>query len=92
VFSLVTVLWCIYGYSLAFTEGNAFVGGFDRLFLKGAIVDGFMSPVAAAERPFASGLTGATTSSARCVILGRLAQPIRCIRTSSGPSASNVSP
>jgi Amt family ammonium transporter len=35
VFSLVTVLWCIYGYSLAFTEGNAFFGGFDRVFLKG---------------------------------------------------------
>ena len=34
-FSLITVLWCIYGYSLAFTEGNAFFGGFDRLFLKG---------------------------------------------------------
>ena len=36
VFSLITVLWCVYGYSLAFTEGNAFFGGFDRLFLKGA--------------------------------------------------------
>src|SRR5512138_839650 len=35
VFSLVTVLWCLYGYSLAFTEGNAFFGGFDRLFLHG---------------------------------------------------------
>ena len=35
VFSLITVLWCVYGYSLAFTEGNAFFGGFDRLFLKG---------------------------------------------------------
>ena len=35
VFSLVTVLWCIYGYSLAFTEGNKFFGGFDRLFLNG---------------------------------------------------------
>jgi Amt family ammonium transporter len=35
VFSLVTVLWCIYGYSLAFTEGNAYFGGFDRLFLRG---------------------------------------------------------
>jgi Amt family ammonium transporter len=35
VFSLITVLWCVYGYSLAFTEGNAFIGGFDRLFLKG---------------------------------------------------------
>ena len=34
-FSLVVVLWCIYGYSLAFTEGNSFIGGFDRLFLSG---------------------------------------------------------
>ena len=35
VFSLITVLWCIYGYSLTFTEGNSFFGGLDRLFLKG---------------------------------------------------------
>jgi Amt family ammonium transporter len=34
-FSMITVLWVIYGYSLAFTEGNRFFGGFDRLFLKG---------------------------------------------------------
>src|SRR4029078_11882528 len=33
VFSLITVLWCVYGYSLAFTEGNAFFGSLDRLFL-----------------------------------------------------------
>ena len=35
VFSLIVVLWCVYGYSLAFTEGNQFIGGFDRLFLRG---------------------------------------------------------
>ncbi|HUL97764.1 MAG TPA: ammonia channel protein, partial [Usitatibacter sp.] len=39
VFSLVTVLWCIYGYSVGFTQGSGslspFFGGFDRLFLKG---------------------------------------------------------
>ena len=34
-FSLIVVLWAVYGYSLAFTEGNAFIGGLDRLFLKG---------------------------------------------------------
>ncbi len=34
-FSMIVVLWCLYGYSLAFTEGNAFFGGFDRLFMKG---------------------------------------------------------
>ena len=35
IFALIVVLWVIYGYSLAFTQGNAFIGGFDRLFLKG---------------------------------------------------------
>lgn len=35
VFALVIVLWCIYGYSIAFTEKTAFFGGFDRLFLNG---------------------------------------------------------
>ncbi len=34
-FSLIVVLWFIYGYSLAFTEGSAYIGGFDRLFMKG---------------------------------------------------------
>jgi Amt family ammonium transporter len=35
VFSLVAVLWALYGYSLAFTPGNAFIGGFDRVFAAG---------------------------------------------------------
>jgi len=34
-FSLITVLWCVYGYSLAFTEGNPIIGGLSRLFLSG---------------------------------------------------------
>ncbi|MCC6869011.1 MAG: ammonia channel protein, partial [Burkholderiales bacterium] len=49
VFSLVSVLWCVYGYSIAFTEGNAYFGGFDRLFLSG-VVD-------AAKGEFAMGAT-----------------------------------
>ena len=36
---LASVLWMIVGYSLAFAEGNAFVGGFDYLFLAGMSVD-----------------------------------------------------
>jgi Amt family ammonium transporter len=35
IFSVITVLWAVYGYSLAFTEGSAFIGKFDRLFLSG---------------------------------------------------------
>ena len=34
-FSMIVVLWFIYGYSLAFTEGGPFFGGWDRLFMKG---------------------------------------------------------
>jgi ammonium transporter, Amt family len=34
-FSLIVVLWVIYGYSFAFTEGNQFIGGTDRLMMKG---------------------------------------------------------
>lgn len=39
VFSMMAVLWAIYGYSIAFTEGNAFFGGFSKLFLKGITPD-----------------------------------------------------
>jgi Amt family ammonium transporter len=39
IFSLITVLWFIYGYSLAFTESGAFFGGLDRLFMKGMTPD-----------------------------------------------------
>ncbi|HCY61300.1 MAG TPA: ammonia channel protein [Oxalobacteraceae bacterium] len=39
VFSLVVVLWCIYGYSLAFTTGGSFIGSFDRLFLSGITIE-----------------------------------------------------
>ena len=35
VFALIIVLWCLYGYSLAFTPGSAFIGGFDRAMLNG---------------------------------------------------------
>ncbi len=35
IFSLVSLLWAIYGYSLAFSGEGKFFGGFDKLFLKG---------------------------------------------------------
>ncbi len=34
-FALVCVLWMLYGYSLAFSTGNAFFGGFSNAMLKG---------------------------------------------------------
>ncbi len=32
---LVTIIWAVVGYSLAFGHGNMFVGGFEHLFLRG---------------------------------------------------------
>lgn len=31
----ITIVWYVCGYSLAFTEGNFFIGGFDKVFLHG---------------------------------------------------------
>jgi ammonium transporter, Amt family len=36
---LVTVLWTIVGYSIAFTEGTPFFGGFGRFLLNGMMID-----------------------------------------------------
>lgn len=39
VFSLLVLLWVAYGYSLAFAGGGAWIGSFDKVFLKGVGVD-----------------------------------------------------
>ncbi len=56
IFAVIIVLWCVYGYSLAFTEGNAFIGKFDRVLLSG-IFD-----------PFKASFTTAATFSKGVVI------------------------
>jgi ammonium transporter, Amt family len=47
-FAMIVVLWALYGYSFAFTEGNPFFGGTDRLFMKGLFdpVSGIFTPAA----------------------------------------------
>nr|WP_201703985.1 ammonium transporter [Paraburkholderia kirstenboschensis] len=39
VFCLLGVLWAVYGYSIAFTDGNAFFGGLSKMFLAGITPD-----------------------------------------------------
>jgi Amt family ammonium transporter len=39
VSSVIYVLWVIYGYTVAFSGGSPFFGGFDKLFLKGITPD-----------------------------------------------------
>jgi Amt family ammonium transporter len=47
--ALVTVLWALFGYSLAFGSGNRYLGGLDHLFLRG--VGGAPDPAYAATIP-----------------------------------------
>jgi Amt family ammonium transporter len=47
--SMVTILWGLFGYSLAFGSGNSFIGGFEHLFLRG--VGGDPNPDYAATLP-----------------------------------------
>jgi Amt family ammonium transporter len=80
VFSMILVLWVIYGYSLAFNGGNAFIGNLDKLFLKGVTKDSlaatFTAGVALPEYVFVvfqstfAGITGA-------LIVGSFAERMR---------------
>ncbi len=85
VFSLITVLWCVYGYSLAFTEGNAFFGGFDRLFLSGtfdaakgefATAATFSKGVVIPELVFVA-FQATFAAITVCLILGALAERVK---------------
>lgn len=84
VFSLVTILWVIYGYSLAFTSGGegigAFIGGFSKAFLAGVTTDStadtFTKGVAIPEMVFiAFQLTFACITPA--LIVGAFAERIK---------------
>ena len=84
-FSLMVVLWFVYGYSLAFTPGNAILGGWDRLFMRGlwdnatgsfANAATFSKGVVIPEMVFAAfqaSFAGITC----CLIVGSFAERIR---------------
>jgi Amt family ammonium transporter len=84
-FSLIVVIWCVYGYSLAFTEGNAFFGGLDRLFLKGtfdsakgefAMAATFSKGVVIPELVFVA-FQATFAAITCCLILGALAERVK---------------
>ena len=41
IFSLISILWSVYGYSLAFTGDGKFIGSFEKLFLNGVTTETF---------------------------------------------------
>lgn len=79
VFSLVAVLWALYGYSLAFTEGNAFIGGFDRLWaqgINGSLAATFTKGVYIPELAFFV-FQGAFASITCALIIGAFAERVK---------------
>ncbi len=77
IFSLISVLWAVYGYSIAFTPGGAFFGGFDRLFLAGLTPEAmgatFSKGVVIPEFAFFS-FQGAFATITCCLIIGAFAE------------------
>ena len=80
VFSLISVLWVIYGYSAAFTAGNPFIGSFDKIFLKGVIPDSvaatFSKGVVIPELTFVS-FQGTFAAITTALIIGAFAERIK---------------
>ncbi|MDE3071998.1 MAG: ammonium transporter [Pseudomonadota bacterium] len=80
VFSMILVLWVVYGYSLAFDSGSAVIGDLHKLFLRGVtkdtLADTFTASVKLPEYVFIAfqstfaGITGA-------LIVGSLAERMR---------------
>ncbi|WP_288407722.1 ammonium transporter [uncultured Herbaspirillum sp.] len=80
IFSLIYILWFVYGYSIAFTEGNAFFGGFDRLFLHGLTGDSntgtFSKGVVIPELAFVA-FQGAFAAITVALIIGSFAERVK---------------
>ncbi|MDD2668597.1 ammonium transporter [Zoogloea sp.] len=80
VFSLISVLWVLYGYSIAFTEGSAFFGSLDKVLLKGITPDSvaatFSKGVVISEFIYVA-FQGAFAAITVALILGAFAERIK---------------
>ena len=76
IFSLISILWAIYGYSLAFSGEGKFFGGFDKIFLKGVTVDTFGALATIPEHVFVS-FQGTFAAITVALIVGAFAERIK---------------
>ncbi len=76
VFSLVSILWALYGYSLAFSGEGNFFGGFDKLFLKGVTQETFGALATIPEYVFIA-FQGTFAAITCCLIVGAFAERIK---------------
>ena len=80
IFALISVLWAVYGYSVAFSEGNPFFGGLSKLFLSGMTPDSmagtFSKGVAIPEFIYVA-FQGAFAAITVALIVGSFAERIK---------------
>ena len=76
VFSLISILWAVYGYSLAFSGDGNFFGGFDKLFLKGVTPDSIGALPTVPEYVFIA-FQGTFAAITCCLIVGAFAERIK---------------
>ena len=80
IFALISVLWAVYGYSVAFTAGNPFFGGLSKLFLSGVTPDSmagtFSKGVAIPELIYVA-FQGAFAAITVALIVGSFAERIK---------------
>ena len=76
VFSLISVLWAVYGYSLAFSGDGHIVGGLGKLFLIGVAPDSIGALPTIPEYVFIA-FQGTFAAITCCLIVGAFAERIR---------------
>ncbi|XZG70357.1 ammonium transporter [Chitinibacteraceae bacterium HSL-7] len=80
VFALISILWVVVGYSIAFTSGNAFFGGLDRILLAGvtpdSLADTFTADVKISEFTFIA-FQGAFAAITCALIVGGFAERVK---------------
>ena len=80
VTAMIYVLWVLYGYTAAFSAGNPFIGGLDKLFLKGITPDSvaatFSKGVVIPELSFVA-FQATFAAITCCLIVGSFAERIK---------------
>ena len=76
VFALISILWAVYGYSLAFSGEGNFYGGFDKLFLQGVTPDSIGALPTVPEYVFIA-FQGTFAAITCCLIVGAFAERIK---------------
>ncbi|MDF1486049.1 ammonium transporter [Ramlibacter sp. H39-3-26] len=76
IFSLISILWALYGYSLAFVGAGSFFGSFDKIFLKGVTQETFGALTTIPEYVFIA-FQGTFAAITVALIVGAFAERIK---------------